>query len=378
MGDWRTLKKLLDSMIDNDLEADMTIRVRGSSFQVDFVHAGKRYRKNHRTREKAEAWEIKSKARLLEGLPLDPNKPIEPQTIGKKLEDLLWDVYDMTWSEQKSYHTTRNRLKKVLRELDGSMEINDLTTDVLDQYVVTLERQGNRPGTINRKLSVLSKALRHAYRREDLKRMPHVPRQGEPPTRFRWYTEGEQKIILEACRESNYPDFFLLMMTLFDTGMRISEVMFLKRSSVMLDKRVFVLGREETKNDLGRAIPMTDRMNRLYSQRSVGSSNFYFDMSYDTICKEWHQVRNRIGMGQGDTIHAIRHTFCSRLSQNGVDMRRIQEFAGHKDLSTTQRYTHLDVEKTRDDINKLESCTDLNHLLPCDSQRDTDGDSTSS
>ena len=100
-------------------------------------------------------------------------------------------------------------------------------------------------------------------------------------------------------------------------------------------------------------------------------------MSYDFICKEWHQVRDRIGMGQGDTIHAIRHTFCSRLSQNGVDMRRIQEFAGHKDLATTQRYTHLDVEKTRDDIKTLESCADISDLIPCDMTRDTGEDSTS-
>lgn len=355
----------------------MTIRIRGKSWQVDFVHGGTRYRKTLPTREAAEAYEITSRARLLEGLPLDPNTPEDVKINGKKLEDLLWEVYDMVWSKQKSHHTTRNRLKKILKELDGSMGVNDLTTDQLDQYVVTLERQGNRPGTINRKLSVLSKALRHAYRRDELDRMPHIPRQGEPPTRFRWYTEDEQRIILEACREANYPPFFLLMMTLFDTGMRISEVMFLKTSNVMLGKRMFILGREETKNDQGRAIPMTDRLHQLYSGLPEPKTGYYFDMSYDFICKEWHQVRDRIGMGQGDTIHAIRHTFCSRLSQNGVDMRRIQEFAGHKDLATTQRYTHLDVEKTRDDIKTLESCADISDLIPCDMTRDTGEDSTS-
>lgn len=377
MRDWRRLKDLIRSIIDNNLEADMTIRVRGGSFQVDFVHAGQRYRKSHPTKEQAEQWEIKSKARLLEGLPLDPNAPEDPKVQGKKLEDLLWEVYDQVWSKQKSYHTTRNRLKKILKELDGSMSICCLTTDKLDQYVVTLERQGNRPGTINRKLSVISKALRHAYRRDELDRMPHVPRQGEPPTRFRWYTEQEQRIILEACRETNYPPFFLLMMTLFDTGMRISEAMFLKTSNVMLDKRMFILGREETKNDQGRSIPMTDRIYQMYAALDEPKTGYYFDMSYDFICKEWHQVRDRIGMGQGDTIHAIRHTFCSRLSQNGVDMRRIQEFAGHKDLATTQRYTHLDVEKTRDDIKTLEACADIPDLIPCDMRRDTVKDSPS-
>ena len=179
--------------------------------------------------------------------------------------------------------------------------------------------------------------------------------QGEPPTRFRWYTEDEQRIILEACREANYPDFYLLMLTLFDTGMRISEALALKTSNVLVDQQMFVLGREETKNEHGRSIPMTDRLLRLYTEKERMTAVHYFDMGYDTVCKEWHQVRERVGMGKGDTLHAIRHTFCSRLSQKGVDMRRIQEFAGHRDLSTTQRYTHLDVTQTRGDILKLES-----------------------
>jgi site-specific recombinase XerD len=37
----------------------------------------------------------------------------------------------------------------------------------------------------------------------------------------------------------------------------------------------------------------------------------------------------------------VRHTFCSHLAMRGAPARAIQELAGHKDLSTTQRYMHL-------------------------------------
>jgi site-specific recombinase XerD len=40
-------------------------------------------------------------------------------------------------------------------------------------------------------------------------------------------------------------------------------------------------------------------------------------------------------------IHILRHTFCSHLAMRGAPARAIQELAGHKDLSMTQRYMHL-------------------------------------
>jgi site-specific recombinase XerD len=40
-------------------------------------------------------------------------------------------------------------------------------------------------------------------------------------------------------------------------------------------------------------------------------------------------------------VHVLRHTFCSHLAMRGAPVRAIQELAGHKDLSMTQRYMHL-------------------------------------
>jgi site-specific recombinase XerD len=40
-------------------------------------------------------------------------------------------------------------------------------------------------------------------------------------------------------------------------------------------------------------------------------------------------------------VHVLRHTFCSHLAMRGAPARAIQELAGHRDLSTTQRYMHL-------------------------------------
>ncbi len=52
-------------------------------------------------------------------------------------------------------------------------------------------------------------------------------------------------------------------------------------------------------------------------------------------------------------VHILRHTFCSHLAMRGAPARAIQELAGHRDLSTTQRYMHLSPAATEAAIRLL-------------------------
>ena len=321
----------------------MTIKIRGGSFQVDFVHGGSRYRRQFQDRLSAEAWEINAKSRLIRGL--GPDEETEVKDRGPTFRAVAEQVWDLVWQHQKSAAKTRSRLNIVLQDMDDEPLIADITKSWLDEYGKYLIDRGNSGGTVNRKLALISKVLNFAYDHGHIDRVPRFHHWPESEGRMRWYTEEEEQMILNACEDQ---ESVVLMTLLFDTGMRLGEALKLHTDDVDFEQGIISL--YETKNSQPRTIPMTERVKSVLRGRTgVG-------LTEGQVNARWRKIKKKLGWGRGDCIHAIRHTFVSRLVQRGVDLDMAGVLAGHKSGQTTRRYRHLKTDNLKVAIQKLETC----------------------
>ena len=141
----------------------------------------------------------------------------------------------------------------------------------------------------------------------------------------------------------------------------------LEWTDVNLAKRQLSVQRSEwkgkvtaTKGGRPRYIPMTARLTRgLAHHRHLRSSRVLCQEDGQPLTQKIVQslvrkAARRANLANGG-VHVLRHTFCSHLAMKGAPARAIQELAGHKDLSTTQRYMHLSPAAIEAAIRLLES-----------------------
>lgn len=148
---------------------------------------------------------------------------------------------------------------------------------------------------------------------------------------------------------------YCLLEMLYATGLRVSELVSLKRKAVMRESSfITVVG----KGSKERIVPMTDRARdavRAWVEKLPKDTSWLFPASGESghlarqvFGRDLKALAGRAGISSARVApHVLRHAFASHLLAGGADLRVVQMLLGHSDISTTQIYTHVLDEKLR-------------------------------
>ena len=155
----------------------------------------------------------------------------------------------------------------------------------------------------------------------------------------------EIKRILDA--ENNFKHRLLIMMV-YASGLRVSEVIQLKRHDLDLDRKLVLIslgkGRKDRYTILSDVI--VSDLKEYYSANKI--ENWIFPgakpdkhLSLRSAQYIFEHALKKAGVIKPASIHSLRHSFATHLLETGTDIRFIQELLGHSSLKTTERYTHV-------------------------------------
>ncbi len=156
-----------------------------------------------------------------------------------------------------------------------------------------------------------------------------------------------------------------MLETMYSCGLRVSELITLKLTNLYLDVDfIKVLG----KGDKERLVPIGDEaINQIQIYRDHIRSHIAIKRGQEDVL-----FLNRRGAGMSRIMvfyiirdlaakaglkgeihpHTLRHSFATHLVEGGADLRAVQEMMGHKSITTTEIYTHLDRTYLRDTLEK--------------------------
>lgn len=155
---------------------------------------------------------------------------------------------------------------------------------------------------------------------------------------------------------------------LFNTGLRIGELLNLRWKDIDLVNRLIYLRNDSihhTKNRKDRAVPMSnpvfELLYKMYCEDKTGSADNYvfhrviFIRLTENHCSKFFKKAVReAGINDRVHLHSLRHSFASMLVQKNVSLYVIKELLGHADISTTQIYAHLKQENLQQAVNLLD------------------------
>jgi len=254
-----------------------------------------------------------------------------------------------------AYGTDLTQFYSFIKSQYDLTRIEDVTHSLIRSWIVEMIDADISTRSVNRKITTLKSYYKFLLREKIVEKNPML--KILPPK-----TSKKLPVFVEKSGMDELLDTVefeeggrgtrdrLIILLLYSTGMRLSELINLKVSDVDLKTATLkILG----KGNKERILPFSDQLKRELKQYldDVNPVQWFFltDKGKKLYEKLVYRLVNSY-LSKVTTIskkspHVLRHTFATHMLNNGADLNAIKEFLGHVSLSATQVYTHNTIKK---------------------------------
>jgi integrase/recombinase XerD len=274
---------------------------------------------------------------------------------------------EMLAAERGAAALTLDAYRRDLADFDGYLKGGSIAragADDIRGYMKRLDATGMAPRTAARRLSALRQFFKfllvEGIRADDPTAVIDAPRQGRPLPKI--LSEAEVTALIETARRDESPEGIRLsaMLELFyASGLRVSELVALPLGTVARGERAIIV---RGKGDKERLVPLGEQALAALRDYLAIRPLFLAEGQvsrwlFPSRAASGHLTRMRCGQLLKDLAvkagidpaklspHVLRHAFATHLLGHGADLRSVQQMLGHADISTTQIYTHVDVDR---------------------------------
>lgn len=225
-----------------------------------------------------------------------------------------------------------------------------------EAYIAGLREQGKKTRSIVRAISALRGLFTFLLAEGMITHNPlediEIPKFAPPIPEVLSEDEVVRLLRLPAGSKTSLRDRTILEL-LYATGLRVSELIKLKKSDINLEAGFLVASGKRSKE---RVVPLNtyskDTIN-LYLQNEKPPGSFLLPNKRGGMLTRqaiWKIIRKYATQMEKDHVspHTMRHTFATHLLEGGADLRSVQILLGHEDISTTQIYTHVDSKRLKE------------------------------
>lgn len=226
--------------------------------------------------------------------------------------------------------------------------IHPLTIDETDDHIIhryllyLVDKRGVSISTQNQAINAIKFYLEHVKKGE--RRIYYIERP-RPETKLPTVlSEAEVFAIFEQTRNLKHR---CLLMVMYSAGLRISELLRLKKVDIDVGRQViYVRGAKGKKDRVTVLSAFAYQVLQTYLQThwtkewlfEGWSGGQYSSRSVNNIVK---RAARRAGIEKNVSAHTLRHSFATHLLESGTDLRYIQALLGHESSRTTERYAHV-------------------------------------